>query len=145
MFKYRKKHSIGIKKDYKMVFEKKMSVKDLIEQMREELRKEQEEAGIIRKPAKKAKKHVKAKKKKVKAIPLAVSGAFHSSLMKEAAEKLINNIDIFSFDLVSTPSSTNARIYPKEIFTREIEKLNRQLNRENRKKKIIEIFGDELQ
>ncbi|MCX6803579.1 MAG: hypothetical protein NTY48_03335 [Candidatus Diapherotrites archaeon] len=45
-----------------MVFEKKMSVKDLIEQMREELRKEQEEAGIIQKPRKKAK-ALKTKKK----------------------------------------------------------------------------------
>ena len=45
-----------------MVFEKKMSVKDLIEQMREELKREQEEAGIIRKPAKKSKKQKKAKK-----------------------------------------------------------------------------------
>ena len=50
-----------------MVFEKKMSVKDLIEQMREELQKEQEEAGILRKPAKKAKKKAKAKPKKAKA------------------------------------------------------------------------------
>lgn len=49
-----------------MVFEKKMSVKDLIEQMRDELRKEQEEAGITTKPAKKkmAKKAVKPKKAK---------------------------------------------------------------------------------
>jgi len=47
-----------------MVFEKKMSVKDLIEQMRDELRKEQEEDGIVVRPAKKAKpsKKVKAKK-----------------------------------------------------------------------------------
>ena len=47
-----------------MVFEKKMSVKDLIEQMREELRKEQEEAGIVSKPAKKRAKAKKAKKAK---------------------------------------------------------------------------------
>jgi len=46
----------------KMVFEKKMSVKDLIEQMREELRREQEEKGITERPAKKS----KAKPKKVK-------------------------------------------------------------------------------
>jgi len=48
-----------------MVFEKKMSVKDLIEQMREELKKEQEEAGIILRPAKKKmpKKKAKAKAK----------------------------------------------------------------------------------
>ncbi|VVB74426.1 Uncharacterised protein [uncultured archaeon] len=49
-----------------MVFEKKMSVKDLIEQMREELKKEQEEAGIISKPSKKK---TLAKKAKAKAKP----------------------------------------------------------------------------
>ena len=62
-----------------MVFEKKMSVKDLIEQMREELKKEQEEEGIFTKPSKKSKgkakktaknaktqKTAKAKKKKKK-------------------------------------------------------------------------------
>ncbi|MFA6268194.1 MAG: hypothetical protein WCW13_00820 [archaeon] len=54
-----------------MVFEKKMSVKDLIEQMREELKKEQEETGIIAKPTKKqaakpAKKVAKIKKAKPK-------------------------------------------------------------------------------
>ena len=58
--------------------------------------------------------------------------------------KLINNIDIFSFDLVSTPSFTNSRIYPVKVFNRAVEKLKRQINRENRKKKLIEIFGDEL-
>ncbi len=57
-----------------MVFEKKMSVKDLIEQMREELKKEQDEItphravskSAKKKPAKKAtaKKTVKKKKKK---------------------------------------------------------------------------------
>ena len=49
-----------------MVFEKKMSVKDLIEQMREELKHEQEEAAMLRKPAKKAKHLAKAKKKPAK-------------------------------------------------------------------------------
>jgi hypothetical protein len=50
-----------------MVFEKKMSVKDLIEQMREELRTEQEAAGVVEKPKKKGKaKPVKAKKAKAK-------------------------------------------------------------------------------
>jgi hypothetical protein len=49
-----------------MVFEKKMSVKDLIEQMREELKKEQEEAGIISRPSKKK---MPKKKAKVKAKP----------------------------------------------------------------------------
>jgi hypothetical protein len=48
-----------------MVFEKKMSVKDLIEQMREELKREQEEAIETRKPAKKEKK-AKAKPHKAK-------------------------------------------------------------------------------
>ena len=50
-----------------MVFEKKMSVKDLIEQMREELRTEQEAAGVVEKPKKKGKaKPAKAKKVKAK-------------------------------------------------------------------------------
>ncbi len=49
-----------------MVFEKKMSVKDLIEQMREELKKEQEGAGIISRPSKKK---APKKKAKVKAKP----------------------------------------------------------------------------
>ncbi len=58
-----------------MVFEKKMSVKDLIEQMREELKKEQDEIAPTRaartqkkKPAKKvaAKKAKTVKKKKRK-------------------------------------------------------------------------------
>ncbi|MFA6064860.1 MAG: hypothetical protein WCW44_02415 [archaeon] len=53
-----------------MVFEKKMSVKDLIEQMRDELRKEQEDDGIVAKPAKKAKaKPVKKAKAKKAAKP----------------------------------------------------------------------------
>jgi len=47
-----------------MVFEKKMSVKDLIEQMREELKREQEGDIDHKKPAKKAK--AKAKPTKVK-------------------------------------------------------------------------------
>ena len=47
-----------------MVFEKKMSVKDLIEQMRDELKKEQEDDGIVAKPtAKKAKAKAKPVKK----------------------------------------------------------------------------------
>ncbi len=51
-----------------MVFEKKMSVKDLIEQMREELRSEQELAGVVEKPKKKGKsKPAKTKKIKTKA------------------------------------------------------------------------------
>lgn len=50
-----------------MVFEKKMSVKDLIEQMREELKREQEETDVVRKPAKKAKGKAKAPQKKHKA------------------------------------------------------------------------------
>lgn len=52
-----------------MVFEKKMSVKDLIEQMRDELRQEQEEAGVVKKTSKKAKpaKTKPAKKAKAKA------------------------------------------------------------------------------
>jgi hypothetical protein len=47
-----------------MVFEKKMSVKDLIEQMREELKKEQDEIA----PARTAKKAT-AKKKAAKKAP----------------------------------------------------------------------------
>ena len=50
-----------------MVFEKKMSVKDLIEQMREELKQEQEETDVVRKPSKKAHHKAKAKPKKHKA------------------------------------------------------------------------------
>jgi hypothetical protein len=46
-----------------MVFEKKMSVKDLIEQMRNELQKEQEEEGIVTKQPKSTKKTTKAAKK----------------------------------------------------------------------------------
>ncbi len=46
-----------------MVFEKKMSVKDLIEQMRDELKKEQEDDGIVAKPAKKEKAKAKPVKK----------------------------------------------------------------------------------
>jgi hypothetical protein len=56
----------------------------------------------------------------------------------------MNLINIATFDLFSTPSFKNGRIYPKEKFSREIERLKRQLNREERKNKIIEIFGDEL-
>ena len=51
-----------------MVFEKKMSVKDLIEQMRDELRKEQEEAGFIAKPSKKGKAKPVKKAKKAKPV-----------------------------------------------------------------------------
>jgi len=64
---------------FRMVFEKKMSVKDLIEQMRKELQEEKEAAGEVMpkkhtaqkkapkkkaKPVKKAKKVAKKKKKK---------------------------------------------------------------------------------
>jgi hypothetical protein len=56
----------------------------------------------------------------------------------------MESIEFITFDLVSTPSFTNGRIYPKEVFIRQVEELKRQLNREKRKNKIIEIFGDDL-
>lgn len=49
-----------------------------------------------------------------------------------------------TFDLVSSPSHSNSRIYPKDVFLKHIEELNRRINREQRKEKIIQIFGDEL-
>jgi len=52
-----------------MVFEKKMSVRDLIEQMREELKQEQEEAGIVSKPKKESKKKMEKAKKKIQKKP----------------------------------------------------------------------------
>ncbi|OQA92701.1 MAG: Malonyl CoA-acyl carrier protein transacylase [Elusimicrobia bacterium ADurb.Bin231] len=48
-----------------------------------------------------------AKEKKVKMIPLAVSGAFHSSLMKDAAAKMAIEMKKYQFDKPKFPIITN--------------------------------------
>ena len=48
-----------------------------------------------------------AKEKKIKAIPLAVSGAFHSSLMKEASEKMSEELKKYAFRNPKFPMITN--------------------------------------
>ncbi|MFA5778921.1 MAG: ACP S-malonyltransferase [Elusimicrobiota bacterium] len=48
-----------------------------------------------------------AKTKKIKAIPLAVSGAFHSSLMKEAAEKMAEELKKYVFKNPKFPVVSN--------------------------------------
>lgn len=48
-----------------------------------------------------------AKEKKIKAIPLAVSGAFHSSLMKEAAEKMAEELKKHVFKNPKFPVVSN--------------------------------------
>ncbi|MFH0948038.1 MAG: ACP S-malonyltransferase [Elusimicrobiota bacterium] len=48
-----------------------------------------------------------ANTKKIKAIPLAVSGAFHSSLMKEAAEKMKEELKKYTFKSPKFPIVTN--------------------------------------
>ncbi|MBI5574550.1 MAG: ACP S-malonyltransferase [Elusimicrobia bacterium] len=55
-----------------------------------------------------------ANTKRIKAIPLAVSGAFHSSLMKEAAEKMAEELKKFSFQNPKFPVVSN---YDAEITT----------------------------
>jgi len=48
-----------------------------------------------------------AKTKKIKAIPLAVSGAFHSSLMKEAADKMAEELKKYVFKNPRFPVVSN--------------------------------------
>lgn len=59
-------------------------------------------------------------------------------------------MNLITFDMVTTPAtpigsySRNGRIYSKDDFIFHVEELKRRINRERRKNKIIEIFGDDL-
>ncbi|MDD5687971.1 MAG: ACP S-malonyltransferase [Elusimicrobia bacterium] len=68
-----------------------------------------------------------AKTKKVKAIPLSVSGAFHSSLMKKAQVKMTEEVLKYSFKNPKNPIITNCDAEITTIAEKIAEKLVKQI------------------
>jgi [acyl-carrier-protein] S-malonyltransferase len=68
-----------------------------------------------------------ARKKKVKAIPLKVSGAYHSPLMKEAQERFSSAISAISFNPPKVPIYSNVTAEPETDPERIRELLSMQI------------------
>ncbi|MEW6557600.1 MAG: ACP S-malonyltransferase [Elusimicrobiota bacterium] len=68
-----------------------------------------------------------ANKKKIKTIPLAVSGAFHSSLMKEAAQKMAEELNKYNFNNPKFPVVTNCDAEITTDGSKIPEKLTKQI------------------
>ncbi|OQW98724.1 MAG: [acyl-carrier-protein] S-malonyltransferase, partial [Elusimicrobia bacterium A5] len=68
-----------------------------------------------------------AKSKKIKAIPIAVSGAFHSSLMKEASEKMAEELKKYVFRNPKFPVISNCDAEITTDGSRIPEKLVKQI------------------